>query len=78
MAPPQARTHLPSQSVRFSLKKISETNGGFNATNYQPVKILDVQTQLVVGFNTKILAVIGNGKNASDSKKLLHLFVHTG
>lgn len=64
--------------INFGLKSISEGKHGFAALEYIPVKILDLQTQIVAGSNTKILFEIDNGLNAFDSKKLVQIVIFTG
>jgi len=64
--------------INFGLRTIAEANNGFNAFDYQPVKMFDLQTQVVAGRNTKILVELDNGKGAFDSKKLVQLVVHSG
>jgi len=63
--------------INFGLEKISEASNGFQATEYSPVKILDIQTQVVAGVNTKILAEIDDGNNSVDSKMLVQMTIYT-
>lgn len=71
-------TKQNKELISFGLQEISRANNGFQALEYQPVKILEFSSQVVAGINTKMLVEIDNGKKTPESKKLLQVSIFSG
>lgn len=62
--------------ANFSLSQIALSERGFNGSDYSPIKLFSSEKQEAPCSKMKMLIEVDNGKNSTDSKKIIQVIIN--